>query len=219
MAKNLWLHQTWSDIYNNAPDAVENQLGAQGGGGAFHIKAMYDFGFQIPEESMMPYVPNESLYHSNPHYLTWPYPTGTKQRNVSDFNLDPNNLKASILHSPKFYGAGAWKFFTLESNKARDTDLIESILRDQQKVVWDYADWNRPSRAIWRPAYAGDPCAEYHVHSVLIVGFHRTDPDPSKHYFMIKNSWGSESWTNENDPDHLTYICYNSVRQLGIWLI
>lgn len=48
---------------------------------------------------------------------------------------------------------------------------------------------------------------------MLIVGFDRTDPDPKNHYFMVKNSWGPNNNTSDNQG--FTYISYNLVRQYG----
>lgn len=213
--KMFWLERDWSIVESRGEDGIETQVGGRSGGGAeLFMKMMVDGGLRIPEESKMPFISNEPAYSWHPQYLPFPDPPGIKQKRYNDFNLDNEILKKSMLHSDKFYSALLGKYFSYESGKARDTDFIESILREKQEVVWDFLGNVLENTDIWIPVPEGTPGSRVMAHSMLIVGFDRTSADPDRHYFLVKNSHGTTN-THTGDPDHLTYISYDMVRQYG----
>ncbi|RQP14721.1 MAG: hypothetical protein EAS52_16945 [Parapedobacter sp.] len=217
MGKNLWLHHNssgrslWSEIERKGADGPENQMAAfAGGGSAGLVRQMYLNGMKVPYETEMPYVFRESDFESNAHYFPYSDIEGKKQRNYSDFNLDTANIPHHLLHAAEFHGAFSGQFY--EGSEARDTDLIESILRRRLEVVWDFAGRPVTADSIWRPAQEGEAAA-YIAHAMLIVGFDKTDRDPKKHYFIVKNSWGRNERARSGQG--FTYISYDMIREMG----
>lgn len=216
MGKNLWLHHKntglsyWSEIEANGPDASENQLSwTSGGSGAGYIQDMLLNGLKIPEENKMPYHFNLFTYQSSPNWID--FSEDLLQKSINNFNLDSVNIRHDLLHADKFYGVGQAVFY--EGDDAADTDLIESILKQGYEVVWDALVSHTVVNGIWFPD--SNPSS---AHSMLIVGFDKTDPNPDKHYFIVKNSWGyNNEFTDATGEDGqgFTYISYKMVRERG----
>jgi hypothetical protein len=215
MGKNLWLHPNWTDVYDFGEDGIENQMGAySGGNGAGYIKLMHINGFKIPEEHLMPYHDSEAIFPSlSSHYFPFDQ-IGTKyQRDVNNFNLDTVFLKHNILHHDKFYGVGLARYH-YETDLARNTDFLEGILRQGYEIVWDFSGYVLVSSPIWQLGTSGQTGVKdiSGGHSMLLIGFDKTDADNP--YFIVKNSWG-DTFTNPTDPDNMTYISYDVVRNTG----
>lgn len=212
MRKNFWLHTPWSDVLAREADGTENQVGAFGGGGGAHcVRLMFGNGLRVPVETDMPYRTDD--YASNPNKFPWTDARYDQQWNVNNFNLDPDNLPRRLLHSDRFHGAATGRFFP-DKEDARSPRAIENVLRRRMEVVWDFSG-NIKISDIWRPCESGESgCTGDIAHSMLIVGFDRTDPDPSRHYFMVKNSWGADD-PSTSDSLGFTYISYEMIRRFG----
>ena len=91
-------------------------------------------------------------------------------------------------------------------------DVIEEALAKGREVVWDFREANRGQDAvIWTPCRPDQQHCLGSSHAMLLIGYDRRDPDPFKHYFLVKNSWGPTQW-----PDGYTRVSYEYVRLYGI---
>jgi hypothetical protein len=87
----------------------------------------------------------------------------------------------------------------LSKAQMSDTDLLESLLFEGHEVVSElYLNWKRGQQI--NTAYQSSPLWEYDAtvkgdgHNMLLVGYDRSDPSPSRWYFIMKNSWGGEKY-------------------------
>lgn len=212
VGKLFWLHTDWNTI--PTANTTENQVGAFGGGGGTgHVRFLCS-GMRVPDESRMPYRPAGYNLGSHP---SWQDPFWDNQRNANTFNLDRNNLPREALTSDTYYrGSG----FTTLSNPRSATD-IEATLRRSREVVWDFFVSGDRSGSIWR----ADPnLPNVGAHSMVIIGYDRTHPDPRQHYFIVKNSWGATSnpgGFTRISYDYLQYgysaACFTGVRTPAPW--
>jgi hypothetical protein len=78
----------------------------------------------------------------------------------------------------------------------RDTAKLESLLKAGHEIAMDYS-------LFWKKnAYGNmdyDASATGDGHAMLVIGFDRSDSNPQKQYFILKNSWGGTSYL------HVTY--------------
>lgn len=214
--KAFYLDPRWDVVLARGADARETQLGSAGGGGGVGVLGKLNKGFMVPRETAMRYQPNPLYYEER-------YPqlvdilerrdAGEEltQRDLSDFNLDPTILSTSVLRTETFYSVQSYR----ELDDARSPQGIENVLRRGYEVVWDFAGAN-PSggssgavdaKGVWQVCAS---CPQM-AHSMLIVGFDRRHRDPRRHYFIVKNSWGSAA----AQEDGYTLISYDYVRQYG----
>lgn len=211
--KAFYLHPIWTDHETDGVNRRETQLGSSGGGGGVGVVAELTKSHKIPLEEVMPYQNSDNFYLNNYPVLQQILDKGSAatQRDYSDFNLDPSILTSEILLQEEWYGVGSY----LELNNPRDTDEIENVLKRKSEVVWDFAgsDPQDPrgvdDRNTWQKC---DDCATI-GHSMLIVGFDKRDPNPDKHYFIVKNSWGGIAVGD--DMDGYTTISYEYVKSYG----
>ena len=200
VGKMMWLHPYWSDITH--VDKMESQLAATGGGGGVGHAHNFVNWMKVPQESAMPY-----LATAYPLSHPWDDPWWVEsQRNINTFNLDPNNLPHTARNAPAYYSATS--LVDMGALGSRDTAAIESALRAGYEVIWDFdTDASATStNAIWHPA--GTVTAG---HSMLIVGYDRTNANPANHYFIVKNSWGPTT-----NPNGMTHVGYDYVAARGI---
>ncbi|MFA0960596.1 C1 family peptidase [Roseivirga sp. BDSF3-8] len=212
--KSAYLHPIWDDHMADGVHRIETQLGSTGGGGGVGVVVELSKGYKIPLEEVMGYHDSEDYYKDNFPALTIALDkgAGATQKEYSDFNLDPEILTHDILHNEDWYGVAAYR----NLDDATDTDEIETILKSGKEVVWDFsgsAPWDEggvDDRGVWQE------CGNCNViaHSMLIVGFDKRDSDPSRHYFMVKNSWGEDE--SALDLDGYTAISYDYVRRYGL---
>ncbi len=87
----------------------------------------------------------------------------------------------------------------LSAAQTRDTDLMESLLFQGHEIVGEFfIDWKRG--ATINAAFQSSPLWQYDAsvkgdgHNMLVVGYDRTDPSPSRWYFILKNSWGGDKY-------------------------
>lgn len=211
--KAFYIHPIWSDHEARGVNGRESQLGSSGGGGGVGVVAELARTHKIPLEEVMPYQSSDDFYLNNYPELQQVLDKGSDatQRDYSDFNLDPDILTSEILRNDEWYSVGSY----VELVNGDDTDEIEGILKRNMEVVWDFSgsvpweDGGVDERGTWQKC---DDCASM-AHSMLIVGFDKRDPDPAKHYFIVKNSWSS--FTGE-DMDGYTTISYDYVRSYGV---
>ncbi|MBL6446834.1 C1 family peptidase [Fulvivirga sp. 29W222] len=215
--KSFYLHPIWSDIVGRGEDAIETQLGHTGGGGGTGVVAELTKGFKIPIESTMPYQSSNTYYQNNYQTLgdiTAKSEAGEvlKQRDYSNFNLDPEILTDTQLRAEKYYSVAQYR----DIDDPKDPAKIEAVLKRGNEVVWDFAGavpWETggiDEDGIWQ---ACSSCTLM-GHSMLIVGFDKRDADPDNHYFIVKNSWGA-GWTATGGEGY-TYISYDYLRNYGV---
>jgi hypothetical protein len=87
----------------------------------------------------------------------------------------------------------------LSAAQTRDTDLMESLLFEGHEIVGEFfINWKRG--ATINASFQSSPLWEYDAtvkgdgHNMLVVGYDRTDPSPSRWYFILKNSWCGDKY-------------------------
>jgi hypothetical protein len=126
---------------------------------------------------------------------------------MNDFNLDPKFLPRPALTQARYYCVKQ-----MATVNAKDVDAIERLLASKKEVVWDFEVANTGQGAvIWQSCHAGQKNCPADAHSMLLIGYDRRDADASKHYFLVKNSFGPTA-----HPDGFTRISYDYVRRYGL---
>ena len=87
----------------------------------------------------------------------------------------------------------------LSAAQTGDTDLMESLIFNGHEVVTEFfLYWKRG--ATINASFQSSPLWEYDAtvksdgHNMLVVGYDRSDPSPSRWYFILKNSWGGDKY-------------------------
>ncbi|PHR61911.1 MAG: hypothetical protein COA43_01700 [Robiginitomaculum sp.] len=212
MNKMFWLHQ-WRDQQSKQAADQETQLGFSAGGSGSDYLGPLANGFRIPEETVWPYRSRDFTARDHPAIANkYNSPYWSKQKTKSDFNLEGGFLKKKHLTAARYYsGTG----FNRISGRNKDTMIraIENQLSARREVVIDMnmqyrisnSD-NRDKRMLERC----DTCTNRGAHSMLIVGYNRVSRDSTKHYFIVKNSWGINH--NTTRTDGYTFITYDMLK-------
>ena len=208
IGKLMWLHPYWSDpgipgqYWITTSDRTENQLCATGGGGGVGHAHNFVEWMKVPVDSVMPSSPNE---YALPY--AWNSTWWDSQKNVNEWNLDPAHLPLAALQASSYYTATG--VVDLGAAGSRNTTMIESVLRAGYEVIWDGVLKQGVGNAagIWHSTGLTDSGG----HSMLIVGYDRTNADSNQHYFIVKNSWG-----NTANPGGYTYIGYDFIASQGL---
>ena len=87
----------------------------------------------------------------------------------------------------------------LSKAQMSDTDLMESLLFEGHEIVAElFLDWKRGQQI--NTSFQSSPLWDYDAtvkgegHNMLVVGYDRSDPSPSRWYFIMKNSWGGDKY-------------------------
>ncbi len=87
----------------------------------------------------------------------------------------------------------------LSKAQMSDTDFMESLLFEGHEIVSElFLNWKRGQQI--NTAYQSSPLWDYDStgkgegHNMLLVGYDRSDPSPSRWYFIMKNSWGGTKY-------------------------
>jgi hypothetical protein len=188
--KQFWL----APIDGKSADACENQVGGTDGGGGVENLNYLAGGLAIPEESA---GHPDGYNYKLP--VPWYHDHWKSQFNVDSWNLSPRRLLPSTLSAGRYFTITGFKTLT----SAKDSGAIEVALQQGHEVIWDFAvSGKRPGNGVWH--YGGPTKPTDGGHSMLIVGYDRTNP--KQPYFIVKNSWGP---TKTPGADGFTYVGYD----------
>jgi Papain family cysteine protease len=193
LIKQFWL----ADINRKPANTAENQVTGFDGGGAVENMYFLANGMAIPEES---------TGHRDGYQYKCPFPWDhvhwKSQFVVDSWNLSPRRTLPSTMRARRYFAIGGFK----QLSNPKDPAGIERALQERHEVIWGFpCGGKRPDKGVWH--YAGPAKPEDGGHSILIVGYDRTNPKAP--YFIVKNSWGP---TKIPGADGFTYIGYDYLK-------
>lgn len=186
---------------STGPERRENQLGRWGGGSVLYSMTLLNRLYGIPEETLLPYIPNKSYQNTNEPgdnpRINWQDPNVT-QRQISDLNLEPPDYSRQAIQGAKY---AIRNFSYLPSNQLKDPKNFQHVLAAGYDIVFGMSIMGpdpKPGNNIWDPgsSHNGD-------HAMLMVGY-----DEQREVFIVKNSWGYDNFIETG----FTLVGYDYIR-------
>ena len=186
-----------ADIKGKPADTAENQVTGFDGGGAVENMYFLSNGMAIPEEST---GHPDGYQYKNP--FNWDHAHWKSQFIVDSWNLFPGRTLPSTMRARRYFAISGFQ----QIANPKDPAAIERALQERHEVIWGFpCGGKRPDNGVWH--YAGPAKPADGGHSMLIVGYDRTNPKAP--YFIVKNSWGP---TKIRGANGFTYIGYDYLK-------
>jgi hypothetical protein len=151
--------------------------------------------YSVPNEPAAPYIDQWKQEENRDKLLgaekgkLLATPETANQELIDAFEYSDLNFPQNARDSAK-YGVKDYTF--LGATDARNTSLIEAYLRTNRPVaiaVWLNWKYNKDTGL-----HENDPAGKAGGHAMQIAGFANFGADDTKNYFILKNSWGGQSF-------------------------
>ena len=183
------------------PQRRENQLGRWGGGSVLYSMALLTRLYGIPEETLLPYIPDKSYQNTNEpgdNPRIDYHDNSVTQRQINDINLEAPDYSRQAVQGAKY---AIRSFAFLPENQLNDPKYFEQVLAAGYDIAFGMSIMipdPTPGNNIWNPGNIDNGS-----HAMLMVGY-----DTQREVFIVKNSW---AFDNLREAGH-TLVGYDYIR-------